>query len=337
MSAEIQRRKAEDQLQRHQTEDASLNLGVRVAAVTVGGVVVGALTAGIGLVPYMAVVGIVAAASGGAVAFQYRRPSDSRLILASDDLEYISMWRAAIEEEIIKVEMHGKPLLPANADVNVISHILGISGAGGLGGWTRVGIIEGMRIMEQKEAVDGYSCRKAQLVVKCSPTNAFMVIMDVGHLQYPRNGSVKVHINKYLSNLCDLIVFCGEQVANHVDDHVDILEVNCLQPRSRNDPLYKPKSGMFSSFDLFADTNTELLDHHGSGSCSRHYQSSSCADGQSVRVTGFLSRFWRLDDDGSYIIILTTTAGGDPAGDAQVFIFTSALGPFCGHPFFFFN
>ena len=94
MNAEMQRKKAEDQLQRHHSQDASLNMGMRVAAVAVGGVVVGALTAGIGLVPYMTVVGLVAAASGGAVALQYRRPSDSRLILASEDLAYISMWRA---------------------------------------------------------------------------------------------------------------------------------------------------------------------------------------------------------------------------------------------------
>lgn len=192
MSAELQRRKAEDQLQRHHSQDASLNMGMRVAAVTVGGVVVGALTAGIGLVPYLAVVGIAAAASGGAVALQYRRPSDSRLILASDHLPYISMWRSAIEEEIIKVEMQGKPLLPAGADLNVISHILGISGAGGLGGWRRVGIIEGMRIMDQVEAVDGYTYRRSQLVVKCSPTNAFVVVMDVSNLNWPKKGFLKV-------------------------------------------------------------------------------------------------------------------------------------------------
>lgn len=94
MTAELQRKKAADQLQRHHSQDANLNMGMKVAAVTVGGVVVGALTAGIGLVPYMAVVGLVAAASGGAVALQYRRPLDSRLILASEDLAYITQWRA---------------------------------------------------------------------------------------------------------------------------------------------------------------------------------------------------------------------------------------------------
>lgn len=287
MSAELQRRKAEDQLQRHQSDDANLNLGMRVAAVTVGGVVVGALTAGIGLVPYLAVVGIVAAASGGAVVLQYRRPSDSRLILASEDLSYISQWRAALEEEITKIEMNGKPHLPAGADVNIISHILGMSGAGGLGGWKRVGVIEGMRIMEQKEVVDGYNCRKAQLVVRCSPTNAFIVIMDISSLQWPKNGYIKV--------------------ANHVDDHVDILEVDYIQRRSRKDPLYKSKNCGFSSFMTFSNRNSELVDHVGMGEAECRSQTTlALGEGDGVRVSGNLSRFWRLDDDGSYIIILTT-------------------------------
>ena len=57
---------------------------MRVAALAVGGVVIGALTAGVGLVPYITVVGITAVAGGGAVALQYRKPEDSRLILGYD-------------------------------------------------------------------------------------------------------------------------------------------------------------------------------------------------------------------------------------------------------------
>jgi hypothetical protein len=288
MSAELQRRKAEDQLQRHHSQDASLNLGIRVAAVTVGGVVVGALTAGIGLLPYLAVVGLAAAASGGAVALQYRRPSDSRLILASEDLEYVLMWRTAIEDEIVKVEMQGKPLLPAGADLNVISHILGISGAGGLGGWTRVGIIEGMRIMELVEAVDGYTYRRAQLVVKCSPTNVFVVIMDIAQLQWPQRGYSKV--------------------AHHVDDHVDILEVSFMQRRPRKDPLtgaHRTAGGFLSAL-WPSTTSSDLKDHGGTGNC-LFENNCPLLEEEYVRVSGFLSRFWRLDDDGSYIVILTTT------------------------------
>ena len=101
---------------------------------------------------------------------------------------------AAIEEEITKVELRGKPMLPADADLNVISHILGISGSGGLGGWTRVGVIEGMRIMELVDAVDGFVCRKSQLTVKCSPTDTFVIVMDISRLQWPKQGFLKVTI-----------------------------------------------------------------------------------------------------------------------------------------------
>jgi len=96
-------KKTEEQIELHQQQDNSLSLGVKVAAVAVGGVVVGALTAGIGLVPYITVVGLTAVAGGGAVALQYRKPSGylllSSLILLQflllsclfydDDVDYI--------------------------------------------------------------------------------------------------------------------------------------------------------------------------------------------------------------------------------------------------------
>ena len=96
-------KKTEEQIELHQQQDNSLSLGVKVAAVAVGGVVVGALTAGIGLVPYITVVGLTAVAGGGAVALQYRKPSGYlhlssfillQLLLLSclyydDDVDYI--------------------------------------------------------------------------------------------------------------------------------------------------------------------------------------------------------------------------------------------------------
>lgn len=59
-------RKAEEQLEKHHAQDNNLSMSMKVgAAVAVGGVVVGVLTAGIGLVPYIAVVSAAAVASGG--------------------------------------------------------------------------------------------------------------------------------------------------------------------------------------------------------------------------------------------------------------------------------
>lgn len=208
MGAEKQRKKAEEQLNLHYSQDASISLGYKIAAAAVGGVLVGALTAGIGLVPYAAIVGMAAAASGGAVVLQYRKPSDSRLILASENMLEISLWRAAIEDELTKLEMQGKPLLPEGADPNVISHILGISTEGGAGGWVRVGLMDGMRIMQQTDAWDGSKCRKAQVVLKMCPINVFVMLMDLGSLHWPKYGDIKVSFST-----SHLLIFYRSKVA----------------------------------------------------------------------------------------------------------------------------
>ena len=80
---------------------------MKVAALAVGGVVVTALTAGVGLVPYITVVGMTAVAGGSAVALQFRdnrRPLDSRLILACDTNAEAYEWKYAIEKSINKLE-----------------------------------------------------------------------------------------------------------------------------------------------------------------------------------------------------------------------------------------
>lgn len=125
-----QQKKVEEQVENHKAHDANVRLGVKVAAVAVGGVIVGALTAGIGLVPYITVVGITAVAGGGAVALQYKRPSDSRLILACETNDDAISWKMAIEGEISRLEKCRKPMLPATADPQLISCMLGMSAGG---------------------------------------------------------------------------------------------------------------------------------------------------------------------------------------------------------------
>ena len=151
--------------------------GIKVAALAVGGVVVGALTAGVGLVPYITVVGISAVAGGGAVALRFRRPSDSRLILATDTMQEAIEWRTAIERQITKLEDCRKPMLPMSVDPHIISSIIGMSTAGG--GWQCVKICEGMRILEQTTPTDGTRCRKAQVVVQSTPiqVNGFKLVI----------------------------------------------------------------------------------------------------------------------------------------------------------------
>lgn len=257
-------------MEKHHAIDNNLSIGMKVAAVAVGGVVVGALTAGIGLVPYIAVVGAAAVASGGAVAYQYRRPSDSRLILGSESFQEAAAWKAAIEEQILKLEATKKPMLPETADPDVISRILGNSSVGG--GWTKVGQCEGMRIMQQTDFKNqsnftedmllslsggqstpppaGRLCRKTQILVSCSPINAFLSLME---LTWPSpKGSIRV--------------------VQQVDDHVDILGV--CAPLSKDDSLCS-----------MMESNKVLI--------------------------GSLTRFWFLDDDGSYMITLSPATHAD--------------------------
>eukprot|EP01038_Epipyxis_sp_PR26KG_P008164 gene8164-11049_t len=232
MTQKRQKYLVEEQLEMHQAHDSNVKLGVTVAAVAVGGVVIGALTAGIGLMPYLTVVGITAVAGGGAAAFQmqWRRPSDSRLIMACDTMEEAIQWKSAIESQVMHLDDIRKPMLPPSADANIISSMLSKSTAGG--SWKRVELFEGMRILEhiannQFDRINfcygntylsifgcpiysapGYAgmgrmrCRKAQQSVMCSPFNAFLTLMQS---HWPKSGSAKV--------------------VKEIDDHVDIIGV----------------------------------------------------------------------------------------------------------------
>lgn len=73
-----------------------------IAALAVGGIVVGALTAGVGLVASMVVVGIGAAAGGGAAAITQGGKSEKEkfLTLACDSYHDAERWTDAIETQI---------------------------------------------------------------------------------------------------------------------------------------------------------------------------------------------------------------------------------------------
>ena len=90
----------------------------------------GVFTAGIGLIPYVTVAALAAVAGGGVVALQvrtqYKRPSDSRLVLACDTMNDAIAWKIAIEYQITKLDKKAA-VLPANANPLVISSIIGLS------------------------------------------------------------------------------------------------------------------------------------------------------------------------------------------------------------------
>ena len=79
----------------------------------------------------MTVVGLTAFAGGGAVALQYRRPPDSRLILAFESMQDALSWKEAIDYQISRLEAAQRPMLPPSADPDIISSIIGMNTGGG--------------------------------------------------------------------------------------------------------------------------------------------------------------------------------------------------------------
>ena len=87
--------------ERAPSEDS--NTGFRVAALALGGVVVGSLTAGVGLLAGLVVVGVGAAAGGSAVALAQLQPPSRKpevLSLAVESVEEAKAWVQAIKSQI---------------------------------------------------------------------------------------------------------------------------------------------------------------------------------------------------------------------------------------------
>jgi hypothetical protein len=100
--------------------DSSSGMSVgKIAALAVGGVVVGALTAGVGLVAGMVVVGMGAAAGGGAAAIsQGRSEKEKFLTLACDTYGDAERWTHAIESQIrdLGETLHDFPFVKGYTD-----------------------------------------------------------------------------------------------------------------------------------------------------------------------------------------------------------------------------
>ena len=126
LMSKMQRTKVEEQLEAHEASDAGVSIGIKVATVAVGGIVISALTAGMGLIPYIAVVSATAVASGttAAMSLSRHRPSDSRLIMACDTMNEALSWKEAIEHEIHELEKAQKPMLPPTVDASLLQNII---------------------------------------------------------------------------------------------------------------------------------------------------------------------------------------------------------------------
>lgn len=139
----------------------------RVAAIVVGGVVVGALTAGVGLIAGMVVLGVEVAASGAVVASSSPGKGDKEkfLTLACDTYGDAERWTHAIEGQISELGAHlvgygslkdGSIMKRRNAPppevrLEVVEQWMRSSK------WKVVDVVDGTRIFELTEKSDSSS------------------------------------------------------------------------------------------------------------------------------------------------------------------------------------
>jgi len=234
------------QIEKHHAHDKSVGMVPKFAAVALGGLLVGAFTAGIGLLPYIAVVGGFAVAGGSSAALRYRRPMDSRLVMASDTEAEAKKWMAAITQAISTLEKRRGPRMPSGVNARVVSALTKSTSNGGAGldhtRWRRCESRENsVRILELVQPPTGFQCRRAHAVVPATPQEAFLALMETPPWPFGQGGSLRV-----------------------------------LQA---------------------IDNNTDVLCVHLRSDCSAH-------GGTVVSRMLYLSRFWRMTEDGCYLVTL---------------------------------
>jgi hypothetical protein len=301
MTMKRQRSLVEEQLELHHARDNNVSLGAKVAAVAVGGVVVGALTAGIGLIPYITVVGITAVAGGGAVAWQWRRPLDSRLIMACDTMQEAIEWKQAIETQISRIEDNLKPSLPSMVNPRVISTILDRGALGGT--WRRVSVCEQMSICEHVLPHVYYNPMDLK-PVSSMKNNLFSSSFERMFQSYARYDETSPYTAAMLHDLV------SESDTHNTDTATALASAKATRCRraqlavgctpinvflSLMNGQHWPKSGsakVVKEIDDHADVvgievTTSCQPYGGTGTVTRKI----C-----------FSRFWTLDDDGVYLI-----------------------------------
>lgn len=181
----------EKELTNLKAKDHNVALGVKLAAVTLGGVAVGLFTAGFGLIPYGLAVGAAAVTTGN-VEVSFKSHSDStgfRLILASHKKEEIISWHNDIKS-LISFQAAREQCLPSSIDVSTASSLIRLSNMNffNINGWENIGLEEGMRILQLQN--DSCTYYQSRLSISHDPMGLFLFLMESEN--WLREGSMDV-------------------------------------------------------------------------------------------------------------------------------------------------
>lgn len=321
---------AEGIVEQYHARDQSYSLGVKVAAVAVGGVLVGALTAGIGLVPYITVVGITAAAGGGAVALHWRKPLDSRLILACETMEDAIEWKIAVTQQIMKLVDTLKPAVPACIDANKFSSLINLKISDQA--WYTVSFREGLRILEHVTTPVVF--RRTFLVQATS----WLRVLREFWWKKPVNFMFPVHLVEHNANVLNAVVpecvlqsnegggaVAGSVYCRRSNGVAPCLPTNCflflMNARAW------PKFGdlrIVKEIDDHADIiGVEL--RYDDDYYAAVYPGAKRRKDRLVARRLALSRFWSLDEEGVYIITMNSLYCEEYPPAIKVSLFLSLL------------
>eukprot|EP01031_Cornospumella_fuschlensis_P030035 gene30035-36273_t len=171
-------------------DDKGMNPSTKVAAAAMGGVMLGALTSGIGLLAGMMVVG--AAAGGSAMAMTQSTDGKERyVLLAADSPDVAQAWVTELETQIQLLTSHSLPLPSKKAlrlpqaihpDVRieeVEDWVLNTR-------WKVYDVHKGLRLLAPDAAdapAGGFACLRANVQLPASPFDAFSFISNAPHAQ----------------------------------------------------------------------------------------------------------------------------------------------------------
>ena len=197
--------------------------GGRVAALTVGGVVVGAMTAGIGLIAGMMVVGMGAAGGGGALALsRMGGDKEKEVFLACESYHDAELWVQAIETQLraLSDNVLGLPFLPDRHNLESRMHapppevrIEEVEDWICSSRWRVWSVRDGVRLFEQddryntKTIADNNApppCLRVNVGVSGSALDVFMAVMNLPPAC--RTGAVRsIRVVESINNYTDIV------------------------------------------------------------------------------------------------------------------------------------
>mgnify|MGYP006078818971 CR=1 FL=1 len=250
-----EKKSVKKQIERHHKHDTTVGMVPKVAAVALGGIVVTAFTAGFGLIPYLTLFGGFAVAGGSTAALNYRRPLDSRLIMACDTIEEAEAWKSAIEKCVVQLEKQRSPVLPDDVDPYLLLTLQRLNSKKHMHDWNRIKIMEGVSVLDLKQPLPGFHCRSARSVIRSTPIVVFLAVMEKE--LWPRNE---------LGSMTQLQI---------IDNNTDLIEIELNRVKNKD--------------------NSEVYE----------------------KRKLYLNRFWKLTDEGIYLVTLNGISVKDIAAQDQ--------------------